>query len=57
MLYVLPDTLKVNANAEPDYRAVGLYETPVYTAQVQIDGEFVNRDFAQLLQETARVAK
>jgi len=51
VLYVLPDTLKVNANAEPDYRQVGLYETPVFKAQVQIDGEFVNRDFAQLLRE------
>ena len=49
VLYVLPDTLKVSANAEPGYRTVGLYETPVYKAQVQIDGEFVNADFAQLL--------
>ena len=30
---------------------MGLYETPVYTAHVQISGEFVNRDFAQRLQE------
>jgi inner membrane protein len=51
VLYVLPDTLNVNANAEPGYRTVGLYDTPVFKAQVQIDGEFVNRDFAQLLQE------
>ena len=51
VLYVLPDTLEVNASAEPDYRTVGLYETPVYKALVQIDGEFVNSDFAQLLQE------
>jgi inner membrane protein involved in colicin E2 resistance len=30
---------------------VGLYETPVYTAHVQITGEFLNRDFADRLQE------
>ncbi|HYJ42677.1 MAG TPA: inner membrane CreD family protein, partial [Steroidobacteraceae bacterium] len=49
VLYVLPDTLKISASADPGFRAVGLYETPVYTANVQISGEFVNRDFAQLL--------
>ncbi len=51
VLYVLPDTLKISASVDPDYRTVGLYETPVYTAHVQISGEFVNRDFAQLLPE------
>jgi len=53
ILYVLPDRLKVVANADPGYRPVGLYETPVYTAHVNIEGEFVNRDFAQLLEERA----
>ena len=32
-VYVLPDTLKVDARAEPSYRTVGLYRTPVYLAQ------------------------
>jgi inner membrane protein len=50
VLYVLPDTLDVKADAEPDYRTVGLYRTPVYLAQVTLEGEFVNRDFAHLLQ-------
>jgi len=50
MLYVLPDTLKINTSVDPSYRTVGLYETPVYTAHVLIEGQFVNRDFAQLLQ-------
>ena len=49
VLYVLPDTLKVDALAEGDTRSVGLYDTPVYTARVQLQGEFLNRDFAQLL--------
>ena len=51
ILYVLPDTLKITADADPGYRPVGLYQTPVYTSHVQISGEFVNRDFAQLLTE------
>jgi inner membrane protein len=51
VLYVLPDTLKVDASADLTTRAVGLYESPVYTAHVQISGEFVNRDFAPKLQE------
>jgi inner membrane protein len=48
VIYVLPDILRVNATADPDTRTVGLYETPVYTARVQIEGEFLTRDFAAL---------
>jgi inner membrane protein len=48
VVYVLPDTLKVNAQAKPGYRNVGLYRTPVYEARVQVSGEFVARDFASL---------
>jgi inner membrane protein len=51
VLYVLPDTLKVEADAELFTRTVGLYETPVYTARVQISGEFLNSDFAHRLQD------
>ncbi|HEU5136347.1 MAG TPA: cell envelope integrity protein CreD [Steroidobacteraceae bacterium] len=58
VLHVLPDTLNVSAVAEPGYRQVGLYATPVFKAQVHIDGEFVNRDFAQLLPDVqGRVVK
>jgi len=49
VLYVLPDTLNIAADAEPSYRTVGLYRTPVYLAHVQIDGSFINRDFGFLL--------
>jgi inner membrane protein len=48
VLYVLPDILKVNAQAKPGYRSVGLYRTPVYEARVQVSGEFTARDFAPL---------
>ena len=48
VLYVLPDSLTIAASAEPSYRTVGLYRTPVYLGRVQISGEFVNRDFAAL---------
>ena len=51
VLYVLPDRLTVDAVAQPSYRTIGLYRTPVYLARVGIDGAFVARDFAQLLQE------
>jgi inner membrane protein len=51
ILYVLPDTLEVVASAEPDFRTVGLYRTPIYRARVQIAGAFVTRDYAQLLAE------
>jgi inner membrane protein len=49
-VYVLPDTLKVSARADPDTRRVGLYETPVYTARVTLGGEFIQRDYAELLE-------
>jgi inner membrane protein len=51
VVYVLPDTLRVTATADPGTRTVGLYETPVYTARVQIEGDFLKRDFAHLLVE------
>jgi inner membrane protein len=50
VLYVLPDTLRVAASADPDTRRVGLYETPVYTARVRISGEFSSSDFARQLE-------
>ena len=51
VLYVLPDILRVTATADPDTRTVGLYQTPVYTSRVQIEGEFLKRDFEHLLAE------
>ena len=44
-----PTRSRSTPSADPTIAPVGLYETPVYTARVQIAGEFVNRDFAQLL--------
>ena len=45
MLYVLPDTLDVKANAAPGYRTVGMYSSPVYLANVAVTGQFIARDF------------
>jgi inner membrane protein len=50
VLHVLPDSLELDADADMTTRTVGLYEKPVYTARVQVEGEFLNRDFATLLQ-------
>lgn len=51
VLHVLPDVLEVVADAEPGYRTVGLYRTPVYLAGVELSGHFSHADFAHLLQE------
>jgi inner membrane protein len=51
VLYVLPDSLELVANAEPGHRTVGLYRTPVYLAEVGISGTFLNADFAHLRQD------
>jgi inner membrane protein len=45
MLYVLPDTLDVQATADPSYRTVGMYTSPVYLANVAVTGKFIARDF------------
>ncbi len=50
VLYVLPDTLNVSADVKPYYRSVGLYQTPVYEARVDVTGHFMSSDFAHLLQ-------
>lgn len=50
VVHVLPDILRVAAAAEPDTRTIGLYRTPVYTANLRIGGEFVTRDFAELFE-------
>ena len=50
VLYVLPDSLNVSADVKPYYRSVGLYRTPVYEARVDIAGNFVNRDYAHLME-------
>ena len=51
VFYLLPDTLRITADADPSFRTVGLYQTPVYLAHVTISGAFVNRDLAPLLQQ------
>jgi inner membrane protein len=51
VFHLLPDRLSLTASADPDTRRVGLYETPVYTARVQVEGEFANRDLSPLLIE------
>jgi inner membrane protein len=50
VVYVLPDTLKVSAQAKPGYRSVGLYRTPIYEARVDVSGEFTARDFTPLFE-------
>src|SRR4051812_28755849 len=46
VLYVLPDTLDVKATADPSYRTVGMYSSPVYLANLAVSGQFIARDFA-----------
>ena len=56
-LYVLPDRLNVKASADPGYRTVGLYRTPVYQADVSLAGEFLARDFNAPIELSGGVAK
>ena len=40
VVYVLPDTLNIDAAVEPDIRYRGLHEVPVYSATLRFDGVF-----------------
>lgn len=42
--YVLPDRLQVSGTLAPELRRYGIYDTPVYVAKLQIDGEFIGSD-------------
>jgi inner membrane protein len=45
---VLPDRLRVQGRLVPEVRHYGIYETPVYTSELKISGEFLDTDLAQL---------
>ncbi|HEX6832183.1 MAG TPA: cell envelope integrity protein CreD [Rudaea sp.] len=45
---LLPDQLDIRATLQPDRRRYGIYETPVYAAEMKITGHFLARDIASL---------
>lgn len=45
---VLPERLEIHATLAPEMRHYGIYETPVYTTELKLSGEFVDNDFDQL---------
>jgi len=47
-VYLLPDRLAVHATLAPELRRYGLYETPVYLAELGIEGRFSSADIAAL---------
>jgi inner membrane protein len=47
-VYLLPDRLAVHATLAPELRRYGLYETPVYLAELGIEGRFSSTDIAAL---------
>jgi len=47
-VYLLPDRLAVHATLAPELRRYGLYETPVYLAELGIEGRFSSADVAAL---------
>jgi len=47
-VYLLPDRLAVHATLAPELRHYGLYETPVYLAELGIEGRFSSADIAAL---------
>jgi len=47
-VYLLPDRLAVHATLAPELRRYGMYETPVYLAELGIEGRFSSADIAAL---------
>jgi inner membrane protein len=47
-VYLLPDRLAVHATLAPELRRYGLYETPVYLAELGIEGRFSSADITAL---------
>ena len=47
-VYLLPDRLAVRATLAPELRRYGLYETPVYLAELTIEGRFAAADIVAL---------
>jgi len=47
-VYLLPDRLAVHATLAPELRRYGLYETPVYLAELGVEGRFNSADIAAL---------
>jgi len=45
---VLPDRLEIHGTLAPDIRHYGIYETPVYTSELKISGEFLAADLDKL---------
>ena len=50
-LLLLPEELKINGSITTETRRRGLYEVPVYQAQLAIQGSFSNRGLLELLRE------
>ena len=45
---VLPDQLDIRATLAPETRRYGIYETPVYTAEIRLGGQFLAADIQSL---------
>ena len=45
---VLPERLEIHATLAPEMRRYGIYETPVYTSELKLSGEFADSDLDQL---------
>jgi len=45
---LLPDQLEIRGTLAPDMRHYGIYDTPVYTAELKLSGSFLVSDFKAL---------
>lgn len=42
--FILPDRLQISGRLVPELRRYGIYDTPVHTATLQLEGEFLGSD-------------
>lgn len=48
---LLPDQLEIHGTLAPEMRRYGMYDTPVYTAELKLSGSFLAGDFKRLAGE------
>ncbi len=54
-VYLLPDTLQIDADIDPEIRYRGIHEVPVYSATASLKGRFASIDAAELGIDSGRI--
>lgn len=54
-IFVMPEDLEINSNANTETRSRGMYQVPVYTAQLKFQGQFSNKPLLSKLKDNKNI--